>query len=67
MTAKLKIGNDASYLKINDITDEDKPIRTIKKGGVYIDYCKNLKKVIGIEILGEVKVEYYDDYIKESK
>jgi len=63
---KLKIGNHASYLKINEILPEDRPIKTIKKGPLYMDYCKDLKKIIGIEMLKEVEVEYYSDYVKKD-
>lgn len=67
MKPKLQIGNDASYISIEPVTDEDKPLRTIKKGGILIDYNKDLTKIMGIEVLSEVDVEYYKDYKKETK
>jgi uncharacterized protein YuzE len=62
----LKIGNYASYLQVREFKEEFKPLRTQDMGnGIYIDFDKD-GRIVGIEILTEVKLSYYDDY-KERK
>jgi uncharacterized protein YuzE len=64
---KLKIGNKASYLTVREL-EEDELVMTTKDlgSGVYIDYDVN-HDIIGIEFSGEIKPEYYEDYIEKEE
>ena len=59
---ELKIGNYASYLSVIEFEESMKPLHTKDLGGgIYIDYDKD-GRIVGIEILTEVKPSYYDDF-----
>ena len=59
---KVKIGNYASYIEVKEWNDSFKPIVTKELvNGIYLDYNNN-GELVGIEILAELKPEYYDDY-----
>jgi len=63
--AKTKIGNRASYITIAQ--ELKRPLTTKRMGnGVNIDYNSD-GEIYGIEILSELDVEYYSDYIKRDK
>ena len=64
---KIMIGNHASYLSIKDFDESMKPISTkeIDDSGIYADYDCN-GELIGIELITEVEVEYYEDYRKHD-
>jgi len=63
----LKIGNYASYIEVQSLNDNFKPIKTKElTNGIYLDYSKD-GELIGIEILSELVPEYYSDYKKKDK
>lgn len=63
---KTTIGNYASYICVKEWDDSFKPLKTKElTDGIYLDYSKD-GELVGIEILAELKPEYYDDY-KERK
>ena len=61
----LKIGNYASYLTVRELKEGEFVYRTDSEShwdeGILIDYDKD-GKILGIEILKEVKPSYYKDY-----
>jgi uncharacterized protein YuzE len=63
---KVTIGNYASYIEVKPWDDSFKPLKTKElTNGIYLDYNKN-GELVGIEILSELKPEYYDDYRKKN-
>jgi len=59
---KVTIGNYASYIEVKEWDDSFKPLTTKSvANNVLLDYNKD-GELIGIEILDELKPEYYDDY-----
>jgi uncharacterized protein YuzE len=63
---KATIGNYASYIEVKPWDDSFKPLTTKQiENGIYLDYNKD-GELVGVEILAELKPEYYDDY-KERK
>lgn len=60
---KTKIGNYASYIHVKE---GQKSAKTVElNDNIYIDYNEK-GEVIGIEILSELKPEYYEDYNENS-
>jgi uncharacterized protein YuzE len=63
---KVTIGNYASYIEVKPWDDSFKPLKTKElANGIYLDYNKD-GELVGIEILSELKPEYYDDYRKKN-
>ena len=63
---KLTIGNWASYLDVKEWDDSFKPLTTKElANNVNLDYSKD-GELIGIEILGDLELEYYSDYKKKE-
>lgn len=63
---KLQIGKYASYLTVRPLKGDEKVFKTSSKHsseGIIIDYDED-GKILGIEILTEVKPEHYEDYGK---
>jgi uncharacterized protein YuzE len=59
---KVKIGNYASYIEVEEWDDSFKPLVTKElANGIYLDYNSS-GELVGIEILSELKPEYYNDY-----
>lgn len=59
---KLEIGNYASYIWVKEWDESFKPLTTKSlANGIYLDYNKD-GELVGIEILSELKPEYYEDY-----
>jgi uncharacterized protein YuzE len=59
---KVTIGNYASYIEVKEWDDSFKPLKTISvANNVLLDYNKD-GELVGIEILDELKPEYYEDY-----
>ena len=64
---KVTIGNWASYIDVKEWDDSFQPLTTKElANNVYLDYNKD-GELIGIEILGDLEVEYYSDYEKRDK
>jgi uncharacterized protein YuzE len=64
---KVTIGNWASYIYVKEWDDSFQPLTTKElANNVYLDYNKD-GELIGIEILGDLEVEYYSDYEKRGK
>jgi uncharacterized protein YuzE len=64
---KITIGNWASYIDVKEWDDSFQPLTTKElANNVYLDYNKD-GELIGIEILGDLKLEYYSDYQKRDK
>lgn len=64
---KTTIGNWASYIQVKEWDDSFKPLTTKKLAdGIHLDYNKD-GELVGIEILAELKPEYYDDYRKKDE
>jgi uncharacterized protein YuzE len=62
---KVTIGNYASYIEVKEWDDSFKPLKTISvANNVLLDYNKD-GELVGIEILDELKPEYYEDYNDE--
>ncbi len=62
---KITIGNWASYIDVKEWDDSFKPLKTKDlANGIYLDYNKD-GELIGIEILGDLELEYYSDYEKK--
>ena len=60
---KTKIGNYASYIQVKE---GQKSAKTVELGdNIYVDYNEE-GEIIGIEILSELKPEYYEDYNENS-
>ena len=56
---KIKIGNYASYIHVKE---GQKSAKTVDlNDNIFVDYNEK-GEVIGIEILSELKPEYYEDY-----
>lgn len=63
---KVTIGNYASYIHVKPWDDSFKPLKTKDlANGIYLDYNKD-GELVGIEILSELKPEYYSDYKKKE-
>jgi uncharacterized protein YuzE len=63
---KVTIGNYASYIEVKEWDDSFKPLKTKElANGIYLDYNKD-GELVGIEILSELKPEYYSDYKKKE-
>jgi len=63
---KVTIGNYASYIEVKEWDDSFKPLTTKSiANNVLLDYNKD-GELVGIEILDELKSEYYDDYEEEQ-
>ena len=63
---KITIGNWASYIDVEEWDDSFQPLTTKQVANdVYLDYNKD-GKLIGIEILGDLELEYYSDYEKKE-
>ena len=63
----VKIGNYASYIRLEDEKDIAYPVKnTSPENGVLLDYDQN-GKLVGIEIISELTVEYYGDYKKREE
>jgi uncharacterized protein YuzE len=64
---KITIGNWASYIDVKEWDDSFQPLTTKEiANNVYLDYSKD-GELIGIEILGDLELEYYSDYEKRDK
>ena len=64
---KVTIGNWASYIDVKEWDDSFKPLTTKEiANNVLLDYSKD-GELIGIEILGDLELEYYSDYEKKDK
>jgi uncharacterized protein YuzE len=63
---KVTVGNWASYIDVKEWDDSFQPLTTKElANNVYLDYNKD-GELIGIEILSELKPEYYSDYKKKE-
>jgi len=63
---KINIGEYASYIDVKEWDDSFKPLTTKElANGIYLDYNKD-GELVGIEIVDELDVEYYDDYRKRD-
>lgn len=63
---KTTIGNWASYIQVKEWDDSFKPLTTKKLAdGIHLDYNKD-GELVGIEIVAELELEYYDDYRKRG-
>lgn len=63
---KITIGEYASYIDVKEWDDSFKPLTTKElTNRIYLDYNKD-GELIGIEILADIEVEYYDDYRKRG-
>lgn len=64
---KITIGNWANYIDVKEWDDSFQPLTTKEiANNVYLDYSKD-GELIGIEILGDLELEYYSDYEKKDK
>ena len=64
---KVTIGNYASYIEVKPWDDSFKPLKTKDlANGIYLDYNKD-GELVGIEILGDLELEYYSDYKKREE
>lgn len=64
---KVTIGNWASYIDVKEWDDSFQPLTTKEvANNVYLDYNKD-GELVGIEILGDLEVEYYKDYEEREK
>jgi uncharacterized protein YuzE len=63
---KVTIGNYASYIEVKEWDDSFKPLTTKSiANNVLLDYNKD-GELVGIEILDELKPDYYEDYEEEQ-
>ncbi len=63
---KVTIGNYASYIEVKEWDDSFKPLtKKSITNNVLLDYNKD-GELVGIEILSELKPEYYEDYEEEE-
>jgi uncharacterized protein YuzE len=64
---KVTIGNYASYIHVKPWDYSFKPLKTRDlANGIYLNYNKD-GELVGIEILGDLELEYYSDYEKRDK
>jgi len=64
---KVSIGNYVSYIAVKEWEDSFRPVKTKElTDGIYLDYNKD-GELIGIEIISELKPEYYSDYKKKEE
>lgn len=63
---KITIGEYASYIDVKEWDDSFQPLTTKELvNGIYLDYNKD-GELVGIEIVDELELEYYDDYRKRG-
>lgn len=63
---KITIGEYASYIDVKEWDDSFQPLTTKElTNQIYLDYNKD-GELIGIEIIADLELEYYDDYRKRG-